>query len=222
MFKGFSEKTSEFMWELAFNNERPWFQAHKQEFEDVLNTPFKALAEDTLSVLSERLPELTFIPHVSRIYRDARRLFGRGPYKEKMWFSFRTAASDAGCPVFWFEIGPAEYSYGMGTWGTPALLEEYRKKIDANPAAFERMVKKLRKQLDFTIEGGEYKRPKGSYAPPVSEWYNRRSPGIVCTKPFGGDLFSPDLPTVLADEYEKMMPMFRFLMDAYDATCEEK
>lgn len=222
MFQGFSEKTAEFMWELAFNNERPWFQAHKQEFEAVLNTPFKALAEDTLKIISERWPDMTFYPHVSRIYRDARRLFGRGPYKEKMWFSFRTAADDSGCPVFWFEIGPAEYCYGMGTWGTPGLLEEYRKKIDANPAAFERMVKKLRKGLDFSIEGEEYKRPKGNYGPPISEWYNRRSPGIFCRKEFGGDLFSPELPAILASEYEKMMPLFRFLMDAYNATNECK
>ena len=39
MFTGFSEKTGGFLWELAFNNERPWFLAHKQEFEDFVNTP---------------------------------------------------------------------------------------------------------------------------------------------------------------------------------------
>ena len=32
MFSGFSEKTGSFLWELAFNNERPWFLAHKKEF----------------------------------------------------------------------------------------------------------------------------------------------------------------------------------------------
>ena len=46
-FDGFSPKTSEFLWELSFNNERTWFLAHKDEFERVLNAPFKALAEET-------------------------------------------------------------------------------------------------------------------------------------------------------------------------------
>ena len=45
MFQGFSKKTGEFLWELAFNNERPWFLAHKDEFEEYVNAPFKALAE---------------------------------------------------------------------------------------------------------------------------------------------------------------------------------
>ena len=25
MFEGFTQETSEFLWELSFNNERPWF-----------------------------------------------------------------------------------------------------------------------------------------------------------------------------------------------------
>ena len=29
MFQGFSKATSDFFWELAFNNEREWFLAHK-------------------------------------------------------------------------------------------------------------------------------------------------------------------------------------------------
>ena len=45
MFRGFSKETSEFLWELSFNNERPWFQAHKEQFELCLNEPFKALAQ---------------------------------------------------------------------------------------------------------------------------------------------------------------------------------
>ena len=51
MFKGFSEKTGSFLWELAFNNERPWFLEHKQEFEELVNVPFKALAQETFKLM---------------------------------------------------------------------------------------------------------------------------------------------------------------------------
>ena len=105
MFSGFSKETGEFLWELAFNNERPWFQSHKETFERVLNEPFKALAHDTYEELCTLLPEEGFSVHVSRIYRDARRLFGRGPYKDHLWFTFTPAgAADYG-PAFWFQIG---------------------------------------------------------------------------------------------------------------------
>ena len=37
MFQGFSQQTGDFLWSLAMNNDRTWFQAHKQEFETYLN-----------------------------------------------------------------------------------------------------------------------------------------------------------------------------------------
>ena len=88
-FDGFSPKTSEFLWELSFNNERTWFLAHKDEFERVLNAPFKALAEETFALMQQRYPQLDCRLHVARIYRDARRLHGRGPYKDHLWFSIK-------------------------------------------------------------------------------------------------------------------------------------
>lgn len=69
MFQGFSKKTGEFLWELAFNNERPWFLAHKDEFEEHVNAPFKALAEECFALMEQRYPALDCRVHVSRIYR---------------------------------------------------------------------------------------------------------------------------------------------------------
>ena len=48
MFEGFTQETSEFLWELSFNNERPWFLAHREQFERCLNRPFRALAQESL------------------------------------------------------------------------------------------------------------------------------------------------------------------------------
>ena len=76
MFQGFSEKTGAFLWELAFHNERPWFLRHKQEFEDEVNAPFRALAADSFALFSAKYPDFEGRVHISRIYRDARRLFG--------------------------------------------------------------------------------------------------------------------------------------------------
>ena len=50
-FQGFSPAAGEFLWELSFNNERPWFLAHKEQFEEVLNRPFRALCADTLALM---------------------------------------------------------------------------------------------------------------------------------------------------------------------------
>ena len=66
MFEGFSEETSQFLWDLAFHNEKPWFDEHKEQYIRVLKTPFQHLAEDTKTAL-ESATEDEYDLHVSRI-----------------------------------------------------------------------------------------------------------------------------------------------------------
>ena len=212
MFTGFSEKTGAFLWDLAFNNERPWFLAHKQEFEDFVNTPFKALAADSFEALQARFPDFEGSVHVSRIYRDARRLFGRGPYKDHLWFSVKESKVLLEGPMLWFEIGPAEYSYGMGFYSaTPVQMEAFRRAVDLDPAAFGALVKDLAAHGPYTLWGQEYKRPKGDLGPDINPWYNRKHFSAGYERPFGGQLFSPDLPRIVADAFQDLMPLYRFL-----------
>lgn len=76
MFTGFSDATIDFLWELRFHNERPWFLEHKQVFVDTLDRPMKALAADVTAALEQAYPQRKWYLHVARIYRDARRLHG--------------------------------------------------------------------------------------------------------------------------------------------------
>ena len=32
MFTGFTDATVDFLWGIRFNNERPWFEAHKETY----------------------------------------------------------------------------------------------------------------------------------------------------------------------------------------------
>jgi len=223
MFQGFTQKTSDFLWELAFNNERPWFMAHKAEFEECLNTPFKQLAADTIALMKERFPLYEFDVHVSRIYRDARRLFGRGPYKDHLWFSIRAGEIKGEGPSFWFEIGASEYSYGMGYFmASPTHMEIFRRAVDANPAQFERLAKDIEKLKGFKLIGPEYARPKGDRGEVINRWYNRKHIAIESAHDFGGDLLTAELPRILVDGYEKLLPMHDFFVNVYRLGRTEK
>ena len=39
MFTGFTDETVDFMWGIRFNNDRAWFQAHKEEYLQPLSQP---------------------------------------------------------------------------------------------------------------------------------------------------------------------------------------
>ena len=43
MFEGFDDQTVEFLWGIRFNNEKPWFEAHKQLYLDHVFTPMRDL-----------------------------------------------------------------------------------------------------------------------------------------------------------------------------------
>ena len=211
MFQGFSEATSQFLWGLALNNERSWFEAHREEYEKTLRQPFQALAKETEAIMNERFPEKELSLHVARIYRDARRLFGRGPYKDHLWFSLKSRNGLLCGPMFWFEIGAADYSYGVGFYSaTPLQMDAFRKSVDANPAKLERLANALSKLSKFRLDGDEYKRPKRNAGDLLDSWYNKKHLSLIFEDNFGGELFSKDLPQILADAYTALMPYYDY------------
>jgi len=217
MFEGLTQQSVDFLWELALHNQRPWFQDHKEEFQRGLQKPFQALAQATLGLMRERWPQAGLQLHISRIYRDARRLFGRGPYQDNLWFSLEKgdAQLPAG-PVFWFELGKDGTSHGVGIWnGKAAQAQALREKIDAAPACLEDILLAIPDRERMRLWGEEYKRPKGEKGPLLDPWYNRKQVSAGYENYFGPELFSPGLPERLAGSFSALKPLYDFLLEAH-------
>ena len=87
MFTGFTDETVDFMWGIRFNNERAWFEAHKEIYLTHFYQPMRELGDELYDYIAAKRPDLGLIRKVTRIYRDVRRLHGRGPYKERPKFN---------------------------------------------------------------------------------------------------------------------------------------
>ena len=212
MFEGFQSEAGTFFWEMRFHNERDWFYAHKDKYDELIGTPLKELAAETYEQLMKRFPEKTLKVHIARIWRDARRLYGRGPLKENLWFSIENTNMTEPSASFFFEIQPALYSYGLGFWTLRTdRMEAFRRSVDANPATFERLARSVKNMKGFVLGGPEFKRPKGDHGEIVNEWYNRKWTNVYREEDFGGDLLSPRLPLIMADDFTRLMPMFDYL-----------
>lgn len=217
MFQGLTERSVDFLWELALHNERPWFQAHKEEFEAVLRQPFRELAQEVLGMMQEKLPAYDLQLHISRIYRDARRLFGRGPYQDNLWFSLQKGDTRSRGPLFWFELGKDGTSHGVGFWDcSPQQAERFRKKIDAAPARFEGIIGAIPCPERLKLWGEEYKRPKADRGPLLNPWYNRKSVSAGYENSFGPRLFSQELPALLTESFLPLLPLYDFLLEVYN------
>lgn len=216
MFKGFTPATSEFMLGLALNNNRGYFEERRDIYEKELKEPFESLAKDVTAALIARFPKDPFDLHIARIYRDARRLFGRGPYKEHLWFSISPSRSMEGGPGFYFEIGPLDWETGMGFWGEDAArMGAYRHFVDDDPEKLRKLAAAFEKQSRFTLQGRDYARSKGYAGDALGPWYNKKSLWLGHGEPFNEALLSGELVKELTDGFALLMPLYRYFLEAY-------
>src|SRR6266849_2758721 len=80
---------------LARNNAKPWFEAHRTEYERQVREPMRALIEEMDARFRRFAPEMAGDPKRSmfRIYRDIRFSKDKSPYKTHAacWFRHRGA-----------------------------------------------------------------------------------------------------------------------------------
>jgi len=217
MFTGFTDQTIDFLWGIRFNNERSWFLENKNVYLTQVLAPMRELGEELYNYIASEHSDLPLNLHVSRIYRDARRLYGRGPYKDHLWLSLRRESEQwTSRPVFYFEIAPEYYAYGMGFYSaTPQIMERFRNETMANPRPLTDLAEKLVRHGGFQLEGATYARPKPSPTPLLADWMNRKTISISCERAYDDLSFSPDLCVHLKQEIEFLLPYYRH----FEALC---
>jgi uncharacterized protein (TIGR02453 family) len=211
MFTGFSPETIDFLWGIRFNNEKSWFDAHKEAYLKTLLAPMKELTKELWEPFSEE-PGMACKP--SRIYRDARRIHNGGPYKETLWVSFRPDSMNwSELPCLFFEIGAETYDYGFLMWmPKAATMQAFRTRIADRPDNFLKIAEKVRRETGLEITGREYYRKKESPDPRLVPYYNLKNLQAYVEKPVDELLFSPALVDEVRRTLVALLPLYRFAM----------
>ena len=172
----------------------------------------RELGSELFDAIAAAYPTQSLKLHVCRIYRDARRLFGRGPYKDHLWFCVRTGDQDwTGRPTFYFEIAPDYYSYGMGFWAaSAALMTRYRQQIDRDPRPLEKLVRAFNRQEVFQLNGPDYVRSKGQVSGLLRPWYQKKSLTLSHEVPLDESLYSPDFASRVTEDLKTLLPFYRY------------
>lgn len=216
MFNGFTDKTVEFMWGIRFNNEKAWFEANKETYLSEFYGPMRELGEELFAWFTEQRPDLPLRSRISRIYRDARRLHGRGPYKESLWISVEAPAESVWTsqPTFWFELMPESWTYGLGYYSaTPATMRKLRARMERDPKTMETLTRKLNRQKEFALEGERYKKPKdGAPSRLLEPWYAIKGFSLIHTEKLSETLFSRELVTQLKAGYKFLLPYYDYFV----------
>jgi len=128
----FTNQTFTFLEDLADNNERDWFKANQDRYEEHVREPALAFIEDFAAPLLRISPHFTADPRkiggsLFRIQRDTRFAKDKTPYKTHTGVQFRHVASrdDVHAPGFYLHIQPGACYAGVGLWH-PATPDAYK------------------------------------------------------------------------------------------------
>jgi uncharacterized protein (TIGR02453 family) len=217
-FTGFSPRTLEFLTKLAAKNSKAWFEDHRNEYEEFLMAPMRALVVELSGPMMVIDPEVETRPAVnktiSKIYRDTRFSKNKALFKNNMWLTFKRPGGDwKGAPAFFFEINPDGYFYGMGFYSaTPETMRNFREAIDAHPANFHKAIKFYTKRGRFKIGGEQYRRIDDSEVPDdIKPWYRRRNLYMYCTRNVNQRLFNKKLVGELTEGFFTLAPLYHYL-----------
>ncbi len=129
---GIETSTLKFLKDLGKNNNREWFQEHKDLYEQTLQN-VKGMAEEVKKNLSKK--DLIEEAKVFRIYRDVRFAKDKAPYKTNMGVHF-TRATKQLRGGYYLHIEPGNSFAGGGFWApSPEDLKRIRDEFafDAKP-----------------------------------------------------------------------------------------
>ena len=221
----FSTATLGFLRNLKRHNERPWFEAHRAEYEGDVKAPMRELIEEMDVRLARLAPEIIGDPKRSmfRIYRDIRFSSDKSPYKThaSCWFYHRDGTRGVGREAagggagFYFQIAPGDSFTGGGMWMPPReALVKLRDAIAEDPKGFAKIAtdKRVLRRFGGLDEEAMLRRVPRGFAPdhPAARWLKLQS--FVTGRALSdAQAISARLPTLLEADFELMVPLVRWI-----------
>lgn len=217
-FKGFTLEAIQFLRDVRFYNSRSWYEEHKPDYRRLLLTPFQNLVGDLSGFMLSIDPQFITTPAVdktiSRIYRDTRFSKDKSLYRDSMWFTFKRPAKDwKEVPVYFFELTPEAYRYGMGFYTAPKpYMDKFRERIKAKPEQFLEVVSFLERSNAFVVEGERYKKYHGGDLPDeLRDWFQFKSFSIIGNHQIDQILLSEQLTGELRAGFGMIAPLYDYL-----------
>jgi uncharacterized protein (TIGR02453 family) len=219
-FPGFPEETVTFLSDLAKNNKKTWFDAHRTDYDKYIMEPARAFTEALGERLTSIAPGIIAEPRVNgsifRIYRDTRFSKDKTPYKTHLGiFCWEGEGPKMECPGFYFHLQPPNLMLGGGVhlFSKP-LLEEFRRSV-VHPQHGMKLagaVAKVSKSLN--IGGHHYKRVPRGYDQdhPFAQFLLFNGLTARSEEPTPAALHGPDIVDHCFDVYRKMLPVHEWLL----------
>ena len=171
-FQGFSKESLSFLSEIRNNNNKEWFEAHRDRYEKYILDPSRAFVIEMGEHLQALEPTIHAEPKINKslykIYRDIRRMgANKAPIKSKIGFIFWQGNSKRmQSSSFYMHFSPDELFVAVGVrWFEKPMLDAFRQYIknDAKRAELAHILEEITglNRGYRVIEKGYKRYPKG-------------------------------------------------------------
>ena len=211
--------TIKFLKDLSKNNNKPWFDTHRKNYEDAKKdfAGFIQTVIDKHGKKDDGIAQLKAKDCTFRINRDVRFSKDKSPYKNNMGAYICKGGKKSVFGGYYFHCQPGNSFVGGGLWmPLPADLSKVRQEIDYNFDAFKKIIGSgkfkavygdLSKEAEYMLS----RVPKGYDADnPAANYLKRKS--LVAMAPLKDpELTSKELTKKVLTSFGALQPMLEFI-----------
>lgn len=210
-----------FLNDLSKNNNKEWFDAHRDSYKSAYVEPSLGFIEALAAPLAKLDPPLQAVPKVNgslrRINRDVRFSKDKRPYSSSLHLVFWAGDHPNRSPGFHISVSADHWGFGAGHWAfEPAQLEAYRQTVASGGKKAKDLLAALAKaEKDGCVptEPQLARVPRGFEAQePIATLLRRK--GVVVksgNQPLADDLFGPKAVALTMKHVKAAMPLIQWL-----------
>ncbi len=211
-----------FLRDLVKNNNKPWFDAHRQQYENAKNdiAGFIQTIIDKQGKKDEAIAHLKAKDCMYRINRDIRFSKDKTPYKNNIGAYINQEGKKSLLAGYYFHCQPGQSFVGGGLWmPMPPELAKVRQEIDYNFDAFKKIInaKKFKNIYGDLSREPEYvlsRIPKGYETNNPAADYLKMKSYVVMTPLKDSDLTGKDLTKKVLQAFETLQPLLKFINES--------
>jgi uncharacterized protein (TIGR02453 family) len=220
-FRGFPAETLRFLGDLANNNDKAWFEAHRDDYDAYWVAPAKAFVLAAGEALQDLAP-IEAQPRVNgsifRVNRDTRFSKDKTPYKDHLDFWFWEGERNRAVSGFYLRITPTQLGVGVGAHRFDRdRLAAFRQAVvdPVHGTGLGAAVTSVEK-AGWPVRGEKYKQlPRGFKASNAAQERFLKYGALWCGEdvPIPASLHNRRLLSYAMNRWAKLEPLHRWLVD---------
>lgn len=224
------KQTVDFLTALAANNDRVWFEAHREQYRAVLEEYVGFVGEliGAIASFDDSVANLTARDCIFRIYRDVRFSRDKSPYKRHLGAYIARGGRNGEWAGYYFHVEPAGGSWLGGSFLTaglwrpqPAVLSSVRDEVFDNGSEVESAIAAA---TGFELDNEEnlLRTPQG-YPAGTAYDYLLRHRNFSVSKSVDNDYLTADsLVERVADDFSRTARFVKLLNRSVDFARENR